>query len=59
MVKITFKPTNEETFEIDFDPAQHKTIGDMKNVVAQRVKETVDKIKFIFKGMLEVMQEKF
>ena len=55
MVKITFKPTNDEIFEIDFDPAQHKTVGDMKNVVAERVKETTDKIKFIFKGKLKLI----
>jgi len=34
MVKITFKPTNEEIFEIEFDPTQHNTVGKMKNVVA-------------------------
>jgi len=59
MVKITFKPTNEEIFEIDFDTTQVKTVGDMKNVVAQRVKETTDRIKFIFKGKWEFMQGKF
>jgi hypothetical protein len=59
MVKITFKPTNEEIFEIDFDLAQYKTVGDMKNVVAQRVKETTDKIKFIFKGKARVTQVKY
>lgn len=59
MVKITFKPTNEEIFEIEFDPAVQRTVGDMKNVVAQRVKETPDKVKFIFKGIERVTQAKF
>jgi hypothetical protein len=55
MVKIIFKPTNEETFEIEYDLAQYKTVSDMKNVVAKRVNETNDKIKFIFKGKVNLI----
>jgi hypothetical protein len=58
MVKIIFKPTNEETFEVEYDLAQYKTVGDMKNVVAKRVNETNDKIKFIFKGKIALIQAK-
>jgi hypothetical protein len=58
MVKIIFKPTNEETFEVEYDLAQYKTVSDMKNVVAKRVNETNDKIKFIFKGKVYLIQAK-
>jgi hypothetical protein len=50
MVKIIFKPTNEETFEVEYDLSTYKTVGQMKNVVSERVKESNDKIKFIYKG---------
>lgn len=51
MVKITFKPTNEETFEIDFDLTKYKTVGQMKEAVSAKVGQPVGNIKFIFKGI--------
>ena len=52
MVKITFKPTNEETFEENFDLATTKSVQDIKNRVAQRLNVSNDKIKFIHKGKI-------
>lgn len=52
MVKITFKPTNENTFDETFDLNQTKTVFDIKTRVANKLNVTVDKLKFIHKGKI-------
>jgi hypothetical protein len=52
MVKITFKPTNDNTFEENFDLNVAKTVADIKARVATKLSVTGDKIKLIHKGKI-------
>jgi hypothetical protein len=52
MVKITFKPTNDNTFEEVFDLNVAKSVADIKTRVSERLKVTGDKIKLIHKGKI-------
>lgn len=52
MVKIIFKPTNENTFEENFDVNVTKTVLDVKARIGQRLNVTGDKIKLIHKGKI-------
>ena len=52
MVKITFKPTSDNTFEETFDLATTTTVQQIRAAVGKRLSVGEDKIKLIHKGKI-------